>query len=81
MPPVHEFQDAVIEGLYAHADTVDPKIKQSLYKIRALVNNIFRIDLNSKLIVWSSMADITQCFQKTFINIKGQHRWGAASYV
>ena len=81
MPAVHPLQDAVVKGLDSHADTVHTELQQSLHILMALLYDIFRIDLDGKLIVRTAMPAGMQSIEQMPEYRKGQHRWGAASYI
>ena len=81
MSSVHPAEDAIIERLHSHTDSVDTQIKKSLYVLFSLFNYILRIDLYGKFVERASVSHFTKCGNETFKYIKGQHRWGAASYI
>ena len=58
MSAVHELQDSVIEGLDSHTYPVDTQIKKSLDIRFPLIHYIFRIDLNSEFLIWSSVTSL-----------------------
>ena len=81
VPAVHPAEDAVIKRLHSHADSVDTQTQQTFHIGATLFDYIFRIDLHSELVERPRMSALTQSSKKILKNRKGQHRWGAASYI
>ena len=60
MSAIHELEDTVIKRLHTHAYAVHPKSKQSLDIGLSLLHDIFRVHLDCKFFVWSSVADFME---------------------
>jgi len=78
---VHELQYAVIKRLDSHAYAVHAQSKKSFDIFFSLLDDIFRIDLNGEFIERTSMSRLRESGMQILKNRKGQHRWGAASYI
>ena len=81
MPSVHKSEYGVIKRLHSHADTVHAHVHESFHISMAFLYNIFRIDFDSKFLIWAVPGHRSQRINDSSQSRKRQHRRGATSYI
>ena len=81
MPAVHPAEDAVVEGLDAHADSGDAEVKKSGEIFIALFHDVFGVDFDGEFAKRGVSLNSPDTLYHPSQNIRRKHRWGASSDV